>query len=269
MYPPPRKARWNPEKRVTVFAFLDKNKHAFTLMSKLESTRLLLQSKDGKLYRLCRIADADDKKYGEPFFKLMFPGFDEKTTLTKGVGHREIDGEITSNDRTEPSVQCDGVEITYHYFAGKRHLKTRSGDRPSKHYNFPDLRKTTKPVQICSVTLANFAVCELVKTHTGNDIVLQNFHIPSCIGFYLTYRNGPDEPFMFIERMDGKSHQLVSKIDDRAALTVTELPYTGTMNPLTGTTLFLNEDPYQWQKGASKFSHLLYKLKKWLAKRFP
>lgn len=235
---------------------------------KLRSTRLLLKDENGNLYKLCRIADENDK-HGEPYFKLMFVAFQKGATLTRKIGMREIDGRTMSLPDTQQPIACKVESLTYHYIAGVKHLKTVDGKYLSEHRDFPKLQEADRPVLICRYTLDKFdGHTESSQGAREEDVVIDNVKIPCILEFFLSYRENPDEDHKFIDHLDGESHHLVSSIDERTAITVTVMHYADP-HPTLSAGLFYNEDPFAWEKGIAWYSKPIFKTKKFLAQKFP
>ncbi len=236
---------------------------------KLKSVRLIVKNKEGHLHKLCRVSD-DDDRYGEPFLKLMFYQFKKNARITKSIGRREIDGSLFSREDSLPPKSCNIECLSYHYIAGIRFLKTTDGDHVSEDRDFPKLQDAKKPVLICSFTLDKFGEgrTELTSRVDPADIVIDNVTPPCSIEFYISHVTSPEDVHKLVKHKDGQSHYLFSTTDDRTAVTVTVMNY-ARHHPTLSHGLFLNRDPYSWQKGIAWYSKPLFKLKRLMSDIFP
>ena len=210
-----------------------------------------------------------DDRHGEPYFKLMFVAFLKGATLTQDIRQREIDGRTINLPKAKPPIQCSIEALTYHYIGGVKHLKTIDGQYLSTNRNFPKLQDAHKPVLICRYTLDKFSGhTEPILGAAEEDIVIENVEIPCCIEFFVSYKKASDERHKFIKHLDGDNHYLVSSVDERTALTVTLMHYDNP-HPTLSSGLLNNEDPYIWQKGIAWYSKPIFKIKKYLARKYP
>ncbi len=227
-------------------------------MAKLEKTRLILKDYENHYWRLCHFSHGYDK-FGEPYLKIMFPGFAEgKVTLTKQVKFREKDGSLFI-PKNAKSVPNNSSEVTYHY-GGVLNLKGGKG-YASQNRRFPKLRFAKKPVLMCRYLLKDFSSCKRVKSTDTFDLILDKYSLPRILGFYASYGNSP----VIIEREDGRSHYFTCHEDSQLLITVIEYP----INNLQANGLMTNEDPYAWLKGTSRLSQDWYHLKSKLKNKWP
>jgi len=140
------------------------------------------------------------------------------------------------------SINCNPIEVSYHYLEGVKHLNTIERFHLSQDRTFPILSRTTEPVLICRTSLVDFSILAKIDSEVEGDIVLDNVRLPTIFGFYCGYRN--DDLLPFIDRPDGKSHCLTIDDDENLAITITEY-YTPN---LSANTIHLNYDPFAHNK---------------------
>jgi hypothetical protein len=221
-------------------------------MPKLGKTRLVIKDYTNHYWRLCNFSHSHDK-FGEPFIKIMFPGFSRgSVSLTKGVGFREKDGALLSPEHAT-STPNNSSEITYHYVSGILNLK--GGCIYASQYRwFPRLKKSRTPVLMCRCLLKDFQVCKRLKSFDKDqDLILDKFPLPRVLGFYASYGDSPET----ISREDGRCHAFVCEEDKKLLITVTEYA----LKKLENNALVTNKDPYAWLRGTTVLSRIWHGLK--------